>query len=866
MVAYSVDTEMTAAYTTVGYSDAIIYWRTEMLIDTNIDIQKLKNPEAMYWPAYFYCWNDVLSEDSIVQQIQDMAAMGAKSVCPLPEPKEFRPETMQTWLEPDYLSPGYMAMYKKMAEEVSKLGMRMWLYDEGGWPSGGACGKVVQQHPELASQRLQCETAVVEAGSTINIPDDCLSAYLCKDGKPVRKLAPGSSECIGDTECSIVVYSVYKFTERNPHTPAYPDLLNPLATAEFLRITHEAYKFSVGEYFGNVIHFVFTDEPSIKNPPWTDGLDTDFHQKFGYDIKDHLAAIFDPNGIEDALARIDFYDWWSQRFVDAYFNVCKAWCKENNLLLAGHVGGEDTTEGSRNHGFGHATRVLRSMDVPGVDAIWRQVFPGKKNHHFPKFASSAAHQNGTPWSFAELFAVYGSGITPEQMKWVTDYHFVRGINLIVASAYAQSTREHFMAGERPNYGPSNPMWKRLGDYHGYVARLGYLLSLGKPDIGTALYFPVRDIWAGGPDFEAVTQSNDNAAAALLDCQCDFDMVDDDVLGNAEVSDGFIQVGAASYHTICVSKTKWMPDSIKNKLSEFCAAGGNVLWLSEYEHDYGESICLDEIPDFVQPTLRISPQYCGIRICRRQLENGSLIFITNESLKGLCFTVHLGDDKRIACIDPVTGNLFTPAGMVHTDTGWDVPIGLPFAGSCLIGVGEDFDDTPFEALETSNMITSIPTEWKIRRLVTHIIDEHDITINKVEEETQPVELGDWENVYGQSFSGECEYSTYFECDIETGECVIDLGEVRYACEVFLNGESLGTRLWHPYSFRATGKLREGINELRIVVSNTMANQYVTSRIFDDWSAAKTGPYHSIAMEFEKDTAFGGLYGPVQIKLG
>jgi len=836
-----------------------------MLTDTKIDRHKLQNPEAMCWPAYFYCWNDVLSEESIAQQIQDMAAMGAKSVCQLPEPKEFRPETMQTWLEPDYLSPGYMAMYKRMAEEASKLGMRMWLYDEGGWPSGGACGKVVEEHPELASQRLQCETTSVEAGCTIDIPDDCLSAYLYRDGKLVKKLTPGAGECIKDSECSIVVYSVYKFTERNPHTPAYPDLLNPLATAEFLRITHEAYKSSVGEYFGNTIHFVFTDEPSVKNPPWTDGLDVDFQQKFGYDIKEHLSAIFDPNGIEDAQARVDFYDWWSQRFVDAYFNVCKAWCNKNNLLFAGHVGGEDTTDGSRNHGFGHATRVLRSMDVPGVDAIWRQVFPGSKNHHFPKYASSVAHQNGTPWSFVELFAVYGSGITPEQMKWVTDYHFVRGINLIVASAYAQSTREHFMAGERPNYGPGNPIWKHLGDYHGYVARLGYLLSLGKPDIGIALYFPVRDIWAGGPDLEAVIQSNDSAAAALSDCQCDFDMVDDDVLGNAEVSNGQLQVGAMAYHTICVSQTKWMPDTTKAKLAEFCLAGGKVLWLGEENTYFGEHIELNAISKHVQPSLNISPECSGVRICKRELENGSLIYITNESMGELHFTVHLGDDKRIAFIDPITGNLFAPANLVKSSSGWDLPINLPFAGSCVIVVGADFADAIPEVLEQSEAKVSIPTGWKIRRLVSHIIDEHDITISKIEEEAQPVELGDWTNDYGQQFSGECEYTAYFDCNEETADCVIDLGEVRYACEVFLNGESLGTRLWHPYSYRATGKLQASLNELRIVVANTLANQYVTSSIFDDWSPAKTGPYHSIAIEFEKDTAFGGLYGPVQIKI-
>ena len=64
------------------------------------------------------------------------------------------------------------------------------------------------------------------------------------------------------------------------------------------------------------------------------------------------------------------------------------------------------------------------------------------------------------------------------MKWLVDYQYVRGLTLLVCGVYPLSTRDHLMLGERPHFGPVNPLWDFLPDFHRYVARLGYLLSCG----------------------------------------------------------------------------------------------------------------------------------------------------------------------------------------------------------------------------------------------------------------------------------------------------------------------------------------------------------------------------------------------------
>ena len=261
---------------------------------------------------------------------------------------------------------------------------------------------------------------------------------------------------------------------------------------------------------------------------------------------------------------MDLFDFWSRRFRDAYFLPLRTWDREHGLASGGHLGGEDETFGAVRYGYGHVMRQLRAMDVPGVDMIWRQVFPGQPNHHFPKFASSAAHQNGTALAFTEAFCVYGNGLTPAQMKWIVDFQYVRGITLLVSGCYPLSTHDHHMTGERPHFGPVDPLWDFLPEFHRYVARLGYVLACGQPAIETALYYPVRDIWANGDPADPALRGHDALAQALFRRQCDYDVVDDDVLSdpNTRVEGGRLAVGPMRYRTIVVGPTQWMTDAVE----------------------------------------------------------------------------------------------------------------------------------------------------------------------------------------------------------------------------------------------------------------------------------------------------------------
>ena len=418
---------------------------------TRFDVEALETPDAFHWPGYFWLWNDVLERETLFQQLRDMDSVGAKNVWILPVPTNFRPHSMKTNLQPEYLSEEYLAILDDLVAEMKRLGMKLWLYDEGGWPSGGNCGRIVREHPEWARQTLVKRD--VAPGELERVPDDCIAAFQAGGNGDGRRLGPGDKLGAGHGA------ELY-FAELGHETalvPSYPDLLNPEVTKTFIAGSHEAYKRALGRHFGETIPLVISDEPRVDNPPWTGDLASAFQTEKGYDIRDVLPAIFRDDEAT-AQVRIDYFDWWSKRFSEAFFGQIQQWSARNGLWSIGHLGGEDLTIGSRKYGFGHVMRVLRKYDIPGVDTIWKQVYPGRKavlpvhwdtaegslpicdNHHFPKYASSVAHQSGKPWSWTESFAAYGGALTLEEMKWITDFQFVRGINLLISGQTVLSTK------------------------------------------------------------------------------------------------------------------------------------------------------------------------------------------------------------------------------------------------------------------------------------------------------------------------------------------------------------------------------------------------------------------------------------------
>ena len=94
-------------------------------------------------------------------------------------------------------------------------------------------------------------------------------------------------------------------------------------------------------------------------------------------------------------------------------------------------------------------------------------------------------------------------------------------------------------------------------------------------------------------------------------------------------------------------------------------------------------------------------------------------------------------------------------------------------------------------------------------------------------------------------------------------MLDLGEVKYTCEVFINGNSLGVKVMPPYRYEIPTELLADDNKLEIRVSNTPGNQMQFTKSFENFGKWQLTNYHERQLVFDRDNLDSGLYGPVKI---
>ena len=129
---------------------------------------------------------------------------------------------------------------------------------------------------------------------------------------------------------------------------------------------------------------------------------------------------------------------------------------------------------------------------------------------------------------------------------------------------------------------------------------------------------------------------------------------------------------------------------------------------------------------------------------------------------------------------------------------------------------------------------------------------------------PAALGDWGAAVGADFSGSCVYETAFVLKELPAAAALDLGDVKYTCEAWLNGVSLGVRVMPPYRYALPEGLLQTANTLQVRVTNTAANEYAHSDTFAKWQPwQRADHYLQRELEFDRDAYESGLYGPVRL---
>ena len=817
------------------------------LEENNFNIETFKNPPVSYAPFYNWIWNAPVTTEETDKQLDEMLRLGIKAFAIIPEPKNFRPNSMPTFLEPDYLTPDYFEAYKYTVLAAQKRGMLVCLYDEGGWPSGSACGKIMQKHPEFVRRSIAKRNKCYKKDDIYTLSEDTIIAFHND-----IEITKGH---IFENDCEVTEYFI--FCDFNPDGINLPDLTLKEATNAFIKETHEGYKPYLKEFFGDVISTVFTDEPTApRKIPYRKEIEELFQKENGYSIRPFLPEIMENRKptTEGINAKLKWLDICSRLFCNNFLLTEKEWTNKNNMAFIGHMDIDHvTSKCCTDSGNFNLMRSLRCFDIPGIDVIWQQITnkpqenPREETENingiFPRFASSAAAQIGSRYSLTESFGVYGAGTTFNLMRYVVNYQAVRGINMFNYFAIPYGREGFLMTGELPYFTEKHACYKDLSVFNKYCERLSYLASLGEREANVALYMPVCDLQAE-INKDTIAKAFDKTAKELEKSRILFDIADDDVF--EYVNKGKIKMGVTLYDTVIVPPCEFMPPKTKLQLEKFILEGGTVYVIGDNTSINGAKQ-ISNATNILPSPIELSGDTDMLRLNIRNTENGKLIMLYNESDETKSFEViseykYIIDAENAKIIKPNSNKIILSSGqMVFL---WQ-------------GAALEFEK---ENTYTNQIILD---NFTIRKSERFIIGENEFETQKFTENELAVSLGDWSQVVGKDFSGSCIYKTEFVLPENTEKILLDLGDVYSSCEVYVNGKSYGICGMKPYICEIPAKQLAENNVLEIRVSNTTANEYLYTKSFDKWENWQLSTYHKDEKIYHKYALQGGLYGPVKI---
>ena len=547
-----------------------------------------KSPAPEYGPEPYFGLSGPVSIEEVDRDLDTLHRIGFQAV------------TVQAGFGMPfaYLSPQYFDFFRQFVAAAKQRNMRVWIVDDAGYPSGFAGGKFSAEKPELRMQGLEVAQEIpVAGGQTLHreLPPDTMSAAAVdQDGTATPLTLHGSTmdwTAPKGTWTVLVVEHEFRTSptrsDTNPHrvkdeAQSLEDYMNPAATQQFLAYTHDQYKQAVGDEFGKTIMGFRGDEPdySISGLPWTPDFFARFRELKGYDVQPYTALFAQtpsrthpgpPIHLKPEQLRIkgDYYDVFSKMINAGFFEPQAKWCAANHLEYQVHLNHEEM-EMELTHSEGSFFRDMRSVQVPGIDAIWHQIWTDTVSD-FPRLASSVSHVYGRPRAFTESFAAYRPEPDVQMARYIMNEQFVRGVNLVeMMNFYATSGGARALSGYMGDPG--------FPDLATYVRRMSYLMAVGRPDASVALYIPTSSMWLGDDASDTQFVSTERL---LSEHQIDFDIVSDDALARdlKALKGSFESLSGNQYRTVILPDPLVISSESLARLKAFAQGGGKVLFIA-----------------------------------------------------------------------------------------------------------------------------------------------------------------------------------------------------------------------------------------------------------------------------------------------
>ena len=329
-----------------------------------------------------------------------------------------------TWGENYLNDPMEFELMKEKVQICKELGMRLWVYDEDRYPSGGAGTKTLDANIDFEARGLVMVWHVIAPGESVtqSLPhghekliaavsykiagetptdDELLTPYARYNGDPV--------EFKNDTDSNLLCLAFYsKHLYEGTHAQnnngchrRYIDVSNPEAVAEFINNTYRRYTEAIGEYYSpafgddgenSVVEAIFVDEPSYMGVyindkleartvhpvdetiplypvvNWGKNVANRFANTYAYRLEDELTALFLGHSEHFCQIRHDYYQLMSDLYEQAFYAQLSDYCAQVGLNFSGHLLLEDQITWHVMF-EGNLFNLLRHMHITGMDML-----------------------------------------------------------------------------------------------------------------------------------------------------------------------------------------------------------------------------------------------------------------------------------------------------------------------------------------------------------------------------------------------------------------------------------------------------------------------------------------------------------------
>lgn len=767
---------------------------------------------------------------------------------------------------------------------AKELGMRVWLLDDRKFPTGYANGYLEAPERTHLRKRLIREfqsemigpmrRAGLALSARLRAGEEILQVVAYRHTDEKEGLDYRSAvDLTGTLHDGVVTWDVpagvwricvtvrtsYAGKGANDRFCYYVDMLNPDSCRAMIEAVYEPHYARFGEYFGNVFAGFFSDEPGFLNVtgtyhntpgvmftpyPWREDLPALIAKSAGVDEKTvrlALPALWEDLGEITPMIRAHYMEVVTKLYSENFGYLLGDWCRAHGVAYIGHVIEDMGAHMRLAYGSGHFFRALDGQDMAGIDIVLMQDVPGITEHihrapladggtadpaffryTLPKLAASHAHiqplKRGR--AMCEIFGAFGWAEGLPYMKGLADTMIASGINRFVPHAFTPKEEDpdcppHFYNGGK------NMQYPLFGDLMGYMSRSIHLLEGGRHRADVAVFYNAESDWIGekGRCFHEVCR-------VLTRGLVDFDILPFDVLGDAKVENGRLTVNGEDYGALVVSGCDLLPIDRLACFARLADAGLPVLFTDGKPRGSVEGM----------PAQAMLSRFGEVSLCDlvEHLRSSGLCHVNGFGLNAASVRfyhvsrggreIYLFSNEAVYESAEVTFALREKGPCLIYDA-WenrcyrgDAPNGmlrlkLEYGNAVFVIFGEEVpEDAPPFFREVERV--ALPLRFEIA-----VKEEGKDEFCAVAEDSELFDLSAPDR--DPYFSGLVRYRATFTA--RAGFDVLDLGEVGETAEVTLNGVPVGVRINAPYKFRLADALRDGENELEVLVRSNAGHR-------------------------------------------